>query len=137
LDNTYVHDYSSQRLCFRGSAPGKYGRQTDAQNQTYVCAEVPAQTGSATWASADELTERIWAELQDMEIVARDSPYSTHRIDRFPVILMLPKRGWAPAKQAHDQRLKSFGNHIQFIGGGVLGKSATVDSVTDDLQAFL
>ena len=137
LENSYAHDYSSQRLCFRGSAPGKYGRQTNSRNETYVCAEVPAQMGSSTWTAADELTERVWEELQDMGIVAKDSPYTAHKTDRFPVILMLPKRGWAPAKLIHDQRLKSFGGHIKFIGGGVLGKSATVDSVTDDLQAFL
>ena len=136
-DILYSHDYSNQNLCFRGSTPGKYGRQTDLAGQTYVCAEVPAQTKSVPWRSAEENTDRVWSELKNMAIVDKSASYSGHRVEKLPVVLMLPKNGWYSADKALNSLLASYSPNIRFGNNSLLGKSAIVESVSRDLEDLI
>lgn len=134
-DYTYIHDFSPDTLVYRSSAPGAYGGQVDAHGNTYVCAEVPVRTDTKIWSAPENLSDRVWGEMQAMGQVAKEVPYAAMRVDKVPLAFILPGQGWVDAKTDHDAKLDPYRTHIVFGGLGAFGKGAILDSVEADVSA--
>jgi len=134
---TYVHDFTADRLCFRSSAPGIYGQQTDAEGNTYVCAEVPVRTGSELWEAPEKATDQIWEELKLAGQVHDTAHYAAVRVDRLPVAFILAGKGWAEARVAQQEALVPYRDFVRFTDSGTFGKTAIINAVASDLSSLV
>jgi len=136
-DYTYIHDFTPERLCFRASAPGVYGRQTDRDGNTYVCAEIPVRAGTELWHTPEKETERIWEEMKDMDMVHRNGCFTAFRVEKLPVAFVLAGRGWGSAKSVHDSALATYKGSVLFGNSDTFGKTAIINAVESDLAELI
>ena len=134
---TYIHDFSAETLVYRASTAGIYGRQVDGQGQSYVSAEVPTKMSMEIWQEPEVASDRIWQELQSMELVSPKAGYTDVRVDKTPFAYVLAGIGWSDAKKAHVEKLQPFQSKIVFGGIGAFGKAAIFDAVRAELDGHI
>jgi protoporphyrinogen oxidase len=105
-ETTYVHDYTCETPVFRSSAPGKYGRQTDAEGRSFVISEVYDLADRPRLTQECMSPQRIFADLKTMGQVAHDAHFDDYVEWSIPTALVLPRRGWltalAPLREGID-----------------------------------
>ena len=93
---TYMHDFRSNTLGYRFSAPGLYGRQYDKQGNSYACVEVPTALGSDLWSAPEAFVRQIWAQAQACGLIL-GGDYLDAKITQTPISYAVPKVGYGQA----------------------------------------
>jgi protoporphyrinogen oxidase len=87
---TYVNDFDPERLVFRASVPGAYGRDNCPEGQSYVCCEVPSDPERDEWKDPDRFAPQVWDEVLRLGLAA-GQPLA-HRAVKTPVSYKAPRR---------------------------------------------
>lgn len=92
----YIHDFRADTTAYRMSCPGFYGKQVNAQNQSYYCVEVPSSLDSDVWNNSEKYYDRIWQQMKDVGMVINsDQPQETIHLNS-PMSYPMMREGYKP-----------------------------------------
>ena len=105
---TYYYDFDPGSLVYRVSAPGFYGRQSNAEGQSYVVAEVVVGQDHPVWRDPMAAAPRVWDELRAAGFTEVQAPQGV-KITATPVSFKNPKVGYGVAARQVQERLVAAG----------------------------
>ncbi|MDJ0944125.1 MAG: FAD-dependent oxidoreductase [Kiloniellales bacterium] len=120
---TYYYDFDPDSLVYRASAPGFYGRQSNAQGQSYLAVEVVVPQDHAVWRDPESAAPRVWSELCASGFTDVPAPLAV-KITKTPVSFKNPRLGYGAALQKTLEHLVAAGQErISWSDPGLMKKN--------------
>ena len=124
---TYIQNFGSDFMVFRGSVPGEYGEGTSPPGKSYATAEVLTNKESAVWNNPDAHADQAWSDLCDMGVVLGGQPLAVHT-RQTPVSYRFPKRGYSQAIEPFREYISQM-QCVSCVDDLVWGRAATLTAV--------
>lgn len=125
INYTYLHDFSPDSHVYRLSAPGFYGNQTNADGQSYLCAEVPTTVGSDVWEQPGAYVDTIWEKVEAYGITDRSNLEGVE-IKQTPVSYPLYKAGAQAAFEEMNKQINAQLPSVYLLGLNAYSKTDIV-----------
>lgn len=130
---TYIHDFREDRIVYRTSCPGFYGKHYNDKNQSYIHVEVPSSTQSDVWKNPEKYYQKVWDELNDIGMVNLDKWEDVHSLSS-PVSYPIQAANYEPAYRQISDKLNAEFPDIINVNVNAYSKNHMLEVITGKLQ---
>lgn len=130
---TYIHDFREDRIVYRASCPGFYGKHYNDKDQSYFCVEVPSSLESDIWKNPEKYYQQVWDELNDLGMVDLETWEDVHSISS-PVSYPIQKANYEPAYEQIANKLSAEYPDIINVNVNAYSKNQMLEVITNKLK---
>jgi len=127
----WIYYPSPECLFSRISLPARFGPETAPAGRAGLCIEVTCMEDSSTWREAEQLTDRVIADLVVVNLIDRANHVKACHIERVPNTYPVYRKGYGTTVQAAHAMLARFGN-LHLAGRQALFSHDNIDEAVEN-----
>lgn len=93
-DFTYIQNFNLDGRTYRTASSGLFSNQVTDDGRSFITSECPVVIGSEAWNDPEAQVQKIWQEVMDLGVVAKDATLVDHEIIAIPSTFKPAKIGY-------------------------------------------